>query len=80
MCENCKKPSISLHFQDPLWVCRTCYVAPALAEVCRPHEYGHENPDDPKGSTAHVRDIKARRWDPKEKRMFYYQKPKTYFF
>ena len=48
-------------------------------DTCRPFEYGHENPDDPKGSTAHVRDIKTRRLDTKTKKMFYYEKPKTYF-
>jgi hypothetical protein len=45
-------------------------------------EYGHENPSDPQGSTAHVRDIKDRRWHPQEKRTFYYSKElgKKYFF
>jgi len=43
-------------------------------------EMGVENPYDPKGSTAHVRDIKQRRWDQKEKRMFYYKGETRYSF
>lgn len=43
-------------------------------------EVGVENPYDKKGSTAHVRDIKSRRLDPKTKKMFYYEPPRTYFF
>lgn len=37
---------------------------------------------DPKGSTAHVREIKDRRYHPKEDRTFHYSKElgKTYFF
>lgn len=43
-------------------------------------EMGVENPVDAKGSTAHVRDIKNRRYDAKEDRTFQYKPPKKYFF
>jgi hypothetical protein len=43
-------------------------------------EVGIENPYDKKGSTAHVRDIKNRRYDPKTDKMFYHEGPKRYFF
>lgn len=61
------------------WLCRHCFVGNSDTS-CRLFEYGHENPDDPKGSTAHVREIKTRRYDFKEKRTFNYEAPKTYFF
>lgn len=71
---------MTLHYQVGHWVCSHCYVSPDPRDTCRPFEFGHENPTDPKGSTAHVRDIKARRIDPKTKKQFYYETPKTYFF
>lgn len=80
LCAKCDHFSATLHYQDDIWVCRPCYVAPGDGLSCRPFEFGHENPADPHGSTAHVRDIKARRLDPKTKTLFYYEKPKTYFF
>jgi hypothetical protein len=72
--------SASRFYQEGKWLCSDCYRAPELRETCRPFEYGVENPIDPKGSTAHVRDIKNRRIDPKTKTPFNYQKPKTYFY
>lgn len=78
MCKNCGKYSGSLHYQGGDWLCRHCYGSGDTG--CRLFEYGVENPIDAKGSTAHVRDIKARRLDPKTKTLFYYEKPKTYFF
>lgn len=80
-CPRCLKPAISLHYDDGDWACRHCLVSPD-SNNCRLFEFGHENPIDPKGSTAHLRDIKDRRWHPTEKRMFYWSKerPKTYFF
>jgi len=80
MCSQCKKDAMTLHYQDGDWVCRHCYMAPPASDTCRLFEFGVENTMDAKGSTAHVRDIKARRIDPKTKQMFYYEKPKTYFF
>lgn len=79
-CETCGHYATKLHYQVGTWVCRHCYNAPALVDTCLPFEMGRENPVDPKGSTAHVRDIKARRIDPKTKTQFYYEKPRTYFF
>ena len=80
-CSQCRKPAASLHYVDGVWGCRHC-MAGASAVGCRLFEYGHENSIDSKGSTAHVRDIKDRRWQPQEKRMFYYSKElgKSYFF
>lgn len=79
LCPECHKPTATFKYVDGRWVCRSCsgWSEPM---ACRPFEYGVENPTDPKGSTAHVRDIKARRIDPKTKTLFYYEKPKTYFF
>lgn len=77
-CSTCNTFSPTLHYQDGVWVCRHCYTVPDPS--CLMFEYGRENPTDPEGSTAHVRDIKARRLDPKTKTMFYYEQPKTYFF
>lgn len=62
-------------------MCRHCLGQdPSLIPYFK--EMGAANPRDPKGSTAHVRDIEDRRWHPTEKRMFYWskEKPKTYFF
>lgn len=78
-CELCSHYATTLHYQTGQWVCRSCYLAPAPMDTCRMFERGHENPVDPQGTTAHVRDIKARRLDPKTKQLFYYEKPKTYF-
>lgn len=79
LCQNCGKPSSSVFYVGGQWNCRHC--VPGINDPsCRLFEYGVENPIDPKGSTAHVRDIKARRIDPKTKTFFYYEKPKTYFF
>jgi len=77
-CSKCGHIAGILTFQDSRWICYSCYEKPEES-TCRLHEYGHENPEDPKGSTAHVRDIKARRIDPKTKEQFYYQASKTYF-
>lgn len=78
-CPECKKPTATFKLVDEKWLCRSC--AGSWEPLgCRLFEYGVENPMDPKGSTAHVRDIKARRLDPKTKKLFYYQPPKTYFF
>lgn len=55
-------------------------MAPDDRDTCRLFEFGQENPIDAKGSTAHVRDIKKRRIDPKTKEFFYYKTPKAYFF
>jgi hypothetical protein len=77
-CQECGHVSGSYYLAFGLWLCRNCYGG--VPASCRLHEYGQENPMDPKGSTAHVRDIKARRLDPKTKKMFYYETPKTYFF
>lgn len=79
VCSKCKKFAASLFFNGGDWFCRHC-VSGINPTGCRLFEYGVENPVDPKGSTAHVRDIKARRIDPKTKAVFNYEKPKTYFF
>lgn len=79
-CDLCGHVSGTFHLQDGKWVCGHCYVEPPLAQTCRMHEFGHENPIDPKGSTAHVREIKTRRIDPKTKEVFNYSPPKTYFY
>ena len=79
-CPECHKPAATFRLVDGRWVCHFC--VPRLEFIgCRLFEYGHENPSDPGGSTAHVRDIKDRRWHPQEKRTFYYSKElgKTYF-
>lgn len=61
-------------------LCKDCYQRPPASDTCRLFEMGHENPSDPKGSTAHVRDIKARRYNPTEKRTFYASElGRTYF-
>lgn len=81
-CESCGKFRASLHLDRDIWVCEDCWMEPEPMDTCRLFEYGKENPTDPGGSTAHVRDIKDRRWHPQEKRMFYWskEKPKSYFF
>lgn len=79
LCSSCQKPASSLFYVGDGWDCRHCLSGNGDSS-CRLFEYGVENPIDSKGSTAHVRDIKARRIDPKTKEMFYYQGPKTYFF
>lgn len=43
-------------------------------------EMGVENPADPKGSTAHVKDIKMRMIDPESKKVVNYKEPSKYFF
>lgn len=78
-CESCEKPHGTLYLQGDAWVCKHCFGG-AEPQTCRLFEKGHENPYDKDGTTAHVRDIKARRWHPTEKRMFYYKAPKSYFF
>lgn len=80
LCSSCQKPSSTFRFIGDSWVCGFC--APSLESGCRLFEFGHENPSDAKGSTAHVRDIKDRRWHPQEKRLFYYSKElgRKYFF
>lgn len=65
-------------------LCNKCYDAwqnKGFGDVPYFKEMGTENTGDSKGSTAHVRDIKDRRWNSVEKRMFYHSKerPKTYF-
>jgi hypothetical protein len=81
ICPRCGKPAGSLFFDDGDFACRHC-VSVGNPWGCLPFEFGRENPQDAKGSTAHVRDIKDRRWHPQEKRQFYYSKElgKTYFF
>ena len=79
-CAKCHSIASSLFYQDGQWVCNGCYQVPPMTETCRMFEYGHENPQDPKGSTAHVREIKTRRIDPKTKTVFNYSPPKSYFY
>lgn len=79
LCPLCRKPASSIHLVGDLRGCRHC-VSGLNDPSCLLFEYGVENPIDSKGSTAHVRDIKARRIDPKTKTQFYYEKPKAYFF
>lgn len=82
MCPKCGKQAIKLTYEQETgeFICRYCLTGASSETSCRLFEYGHENPIDPKGSTAHVRDIKARRYDFKEKRLVYAESPKTYFF
>lgn len=80
-CDRCQKECGRLHYVSAdTWVCRSCYTPPAPMDTCRLHEYGQENPSDPQGSTAHVREIKSRRWDPVEKRTFNWTGERAYFF
>ena len=78
-CPWCHKPAAHWVYYSGTseLICKKC--APPEGSECLLFERGVENPMDPKGTTAHVRDIKARRIDPKTKTTFYYQKPKTYF-
>lgn len=78
-CPRCGKPAASFHYDDGDWLCRYC-LGNTRPWSCLAFEYGRENAMDSHGSTAHVRDIKARRLDPKTKTMFYYETPKKYFF
>lgn len=61
------------------WVCKHCFKGDS-GDVPYFKEMGVENPGDPKGSTAHVRDIKNRRYDSKTDKTYYHQPKKTYFF
>jgi len=80
-CETCNENHGTLYYEAGKWFCKYHRYS---EESPLPYfkEMGAANPKDPKGSTAHVMDIKDRRWHPEEKRMFYYSKerPKTYFF
>lgn len=78
-CDLCSAVAPSLFLEGELWLCRQCYRKP---DDGLPYfkEMGVENPSDPKGSTAHVRDIKARRLDPSTNKMYYEQPRRTYFF
>lgn len=66
--------------RDILGRCLSCFQLQVPVRFPYFKEMGVENPMDPKGSTAHVRDIKLRRIDPKTKEVFNYEPPKTYFF
>jgi hypothetical protein len=66
--------------RDILGRCPDCFRAQVPVRLPYFKEMGVENPMDPKGSTAHVREIKTRRIDPKTKAVFNYEPPKTYFF
>lgn len=83
LCRKCGKWDHVLKGSGPDFelLCRDCFTFNPDRDSCRLFEYGHENPIDPKGSTAHIRDIRDRRWHPTEKRMFYYSKElgRTYF-
>lgn len=79
-CSSCNKPSGTLYMEGDEWVCRHCWTGEAKPQTCRLFEKGAENPYDKDGTTAHVRDIKSRRWHPTEKRMFYYKPSASYFF
>lgn len=82
ICVECGKTSADLDF---LGRCLTCFEElkwrPPVNPVQAPYfkEMGVENPVDAKGSTAHVRDIKNRRYDPKTDKTFYYKPRKEYF-
>jgi len=78
ICNSCLNQSSSLHYDEGQWLCRHCYRSPESS--CRLFEYGHENPRDAGGSTAHVRDIKSRRLEPGTNRVVRDTGPKTYFF
>lgn len=83
ICVECGEPSAEL---DYFRRCPKCFEELKYREpkqkVSAPYfkEVGVENPIDPKGSTAHVRDIKQRRIDTKTRETFYYKPPKRYFF
>jgi hypothetical protein len=80
ICPRCRKAAASLYYDGGDFACRHCMGRIDPVGCCL-FEFGHENPLDAKGSTAHVRDIKDRRYHPQEKRMFYYSQElgKTYF-
>jgi len=80
-CTYCLKFSSSLFLESGAWICRWC-LKKEVSNAPYFKEMGHANPHDPKGSTAHISDIRDRRWHPEEKRLFYYskEKPKRYFF
>lgn len=78
-CSICNtNKSTEYRYRDGVWKCKHCSARDVSGIYFK--EMGVENPGDPKGSTAHVRDIKARRLDPVTQKMFYYKPPKTYFF
>lgn len=77
-CDSCGNLAGSLYLDGTQWICKHCYHWPERGTYFK--EVGVENPFDKKGSTAHVRDIKARRLDPKTKKLFYYKPAKVYFF
>jgi len=78
-CSTCGDLAGTLYMDGELWLCRHCVNRlPPLAPYFK--EMGTANPSDPGGSTAHVQDIRKRRWHPTEKRLFYYEPPKAYFF
>ena len=80
-CLQCHKPASSLHYAGPgLWICKHCYAPPPPMNTCRLFEKGHANPIDPEATTAHVRDIQARRYDTVEHRMYYDRGNKSYSF
>jgi len=82
ICVECGQPSEEVDF---LGRCTPCFeelkLRPAKNKQNAPYfkEMGVENPVDPKGSTAHVRDIKNRRYDSKTDTTFDYKPPKRYF-
>ena len=65
--------------RDILGRCYQCFCLGIPVQYGHFKEVGRENPGDPKGSTAHVRDIKNRRMDPQTKQPFYYKGDTTYF-
>ena len=69
----------SLGDRDVLGRCEPCFRRGEYVPFLYFKEMGVENPRDPEGSTAHVRDIKARRYDTKENKMFYYKGERSYF-
>lgn len=82
-CVECKKPN---EYVDFLGRCYACFEelkwrdSKSKQAAVYFKEMGVENPTDAKGSTAHVRDIKNRRYDPKTNETFYHKPKKTYFF
>lgn len=80
-CQKCNVLAGTLYYESGNWYCGPCRPYDE-SNVPYFKEMGTANPFDPKGSTAHVNDIKDRRWHPTEKRQFYWskEKTKTYFF
>lgn len=66
--------------RDILGRCEACFRKNAPVPYCHFKEMGVENPGDPQGSTAHVRDIKARRVDVKTGKMYYDRGQRSYSF